>query len=279
MPARVLFAVLIAFGSLSLSACKDSSLTAGSGSGAARPTDQATPAVTRTPSGIFITTSAPPTETPVGAAIATLERTSGAVILQGRIYDAARGQRLNNATLAWQFLALDWQQHNGQLQIPGDGFYRVELPVRGEDEVIITARAPGYLPSMARLHGNQLSRYGSRLNFGLVKADGPAPTLPGALGTIQLRGIVYNLARGLNDPIANARILIVNRSVVQPEAQLEATTSLTGTFVVPVALHTTDQIDVTITANGYQTATLTTSAKDLAQKPQLSIGLKPAPKQ
>jgi hypothetical protein len=278
MPARVLFVVLIASGSLSLSACRGSSSLAGSGSGAAHPTDQAISSVTRTPSGIFITTSVPPTETPVGAAIATSERAPGAVILQGRVYDAARGQRLNNATLEWQFLTLDWQQHNGQLQVPGDGLYRVELPIRGEDEVIITARAPGYLPSMARLHGSQLSRYGSRLNFGLVKADGPAPTLPGALGTIQLRGIVYNLARGLTDPIANARILIVNRSVVQPEAQLEATTSLTGTFLILVVLHTTDQLDVTITANGYQTATLTTSAKDLAQKPQLSIGLKPAPK-
>jgi hypothetical protein len=280
MPARVLLVVLIASGSLSLSACKGpSSLAAGSGSGAARPTVPAALAITRTPSGIFISTSVRPTETPAGAATATIERISGSVILQGRIYDAARGQRLNNATLEWQFLALDWQQHNGQLQVPGDGLYRVELPVRGADEVIITARAPGYLPSMARLHGSQLSRYGSRLNFGLVKADGPAPTLPGALGTIQLRGIVYNSARGLNDPIANARILIVNRSVVQPEVQLEATTSLTGTFLIPVVLHTTDQIDVTITASGYQTATLTTSAKDLAKKPQLSIGLKAAPKQ
>ena len=201
------------------------------------------------------------------------------VIVQGRVYDAGHGQRLNNATIEWQFLALDWQQYNGQLQVPADGLYRLLLPVRSEDEVIITAYAPGYLPSMARLLGRQLSQYGSRLNFGLVTTDGPAPTLPGALGTIQLRGIVYNSARGLKDPIANARVTIVNRSVVQPEAQFDATTSISGTFLIPVALHTTDHIEVTIAASGYQTATLSKSAQELAWKPQFSIALKPAPKQ
>jgi hypothetical protein len=89
---------------------------------------------------------------------------------------------------------------------------------------------------------------------------------------------VYNSARGLKDPITAANVMIVNRSIVQPETQLETTTSLTGTFVLPVALHTTDQIEVTITASGYQTATLTRSAAELANKPLLSIGLKPAPK-
>ena len=124
-----------------------------------------------------------------------------------------------------------------------------------------------------------MNPYGSRLDFGLVTTEGPAPTLPGALGTIQLSGIVYNSARGLKDPIADARVTIVNRSVVRPRTQFETASSITGTFVMPVALHTTDQIDVTITANGYLTATLTRSAKDLAKTPQLSIGLKPAPKQ
>ncbi len=212
-------------------------------------------------------------------ATATLAAGSNAVLVQGRVYDAGRGQRLNNAALEWQFLSPDWQQYNGQLQVPADGLYRLQLPVRGEDEVIITARAPGYQPSMARLLGRQLSLYGSRLNFGLVAANGPAPTLPGALGIIQLGGIVYNLAHGPRDPIANARVTLVDRSLVQPEAQLDATTSVTGTFLIPVALHTTDQIDMKITASGYQTVTLTRSAVELARKPQLSIGLQPAPPQ
>ncbi len=280
MSRRMFLVVLIALSSLLVTACEGSpSLAAEPDGAAAHPLAQAAPNVTRTPSGIFISTSVRPTETPSSAAILTTGSAATGMIVQGRVFDAARGQRLSSATIEWQFLAPDWQLHNGQLQVPSDGLYRLQLTIRSEDEVIIIARAPGYLPSMARLLGKQLSQYGSRLNFGLVTADGPAPTLPGALGTIQLRGIVYNSARGLKDPIANARVVIVNRSVVRPEAQFNATTSITGTFLVPMALHTTDQIDFTITASDYQTATLTRSARELAKNPQVSIGLKPAPKQ
>ena len=278
MSARVLLVGLIALGSLLLTACEgSSSIAAAPNAAASHPIAPAAPAVTRTPSGIFISTSVPVLNASANTA-GTATPGSTALIVQGRVFDAGTGLRLNNATINWQFLALDWQQHDGQLQVPADGLYRLELPARGDDELIITARAPGYLPSMARLLGKQLNPYGSRLNFGLVKANGPVPTLPGALGTIQLSGIVYNSARGLKDPIADANVIVVNRSVVQPETQFEATTNLTGTFIIPVMLHTTDQIDVTITADGYLTATLTKSAKDLADKPQLSIGLKPAPK-
>jgi hypothetical protein len=279
MSRRVCLAVLIALSSLLVTACEGSpSLAAGPGGAAAHPLAQASPEVTRTPSGIFISTRVHPTETPSSAAILTNESATTGLIVQGRVFDAASGQRLSQATIEWQFLALDWQQHNGQLQVPGDGLYRLQLDIRADDEVIISARAPGYLPSMARLLGKQPNQYGSRLNFGLVTADGLAPTLPGALGTVQLHGIVYNSAHGLQDPIANARVSIVNRSVVRPQAQFDATTSLTGTFLVPLALHTTDQIDLTITASDYQTATLTRSARELAKNPQISIGLRPAPK-
>jgi len=275
----VSLAVLIVASSLLVTACEGSSSFAAAPGGAAPgPIAQASPALPRTPSGIFISTSVRPTALPASAT-ATLESGSNSVVVQGRVYDAGRGQRLNNATIEWQFLSVDRQQYNGQLQVPADGLYRLQLPIRGEDEVIITAHAPGYLPSMARLLGRQLNLYGSRLNFGLVAADGPAPTLPGALGTIQLSGIVYNSARGLRDPIANARVTIVDRSVVQPAARIDATTSVSGTFLIPVALHTTDQIDVKITASGYQTVTLTKSATELARRPRLSIGLQPAPKQ
>jgi hypothetical protein len=278
MSPRVFLVVVIALSSLLLTACEgSSSIAAAPGEAAPYAIAPASPVVTRTPSGIFVSTSVPVIDAPPNAAsTATLDST--AMILQGRVFDAGSGQRLNNATIDWQFLAPDWQAHNGQLQVPGDGLYRLQLQARSDDEVIITAHAPGYLPSMARLLGKQLNPYGSRLNFGLVKANGPVPTLPGALGTIQVGGIVYNSARGLKDPITAAHVMIVNRSIVQPETQLETTTSLTGTFVLPVALHTTDQIEVTITASGYQTATLTRSAAELANKPLLSIGLKPAPK-
>ena len=278
MSPRVLLVVWIVLGSLLMTACEgSSSFAAAPGEAAPRPIAQASPAVPRTPSGIFISTSVRPTAIPA-IATATLELDSNAVVVQGRVYDAGRGQRLNNATIEWQFLSANRQQYDGQLQVPADGLYRLQLPIRGEDEVIITAHAPGYLPSTARLLGRQLNLYGSRLNFGLVAADGPAPTLPGALGTIQLSGIVYNSARGLQDPIANARVTIVDRSVVRPEAQIDAATSVSGTFLIPVALHTTDQIDVKIIASGYQTVTLTRNATELARRPQLSIGLRPIPK-
>jgi hypothetical protein len=287
MSPRVLLVGLIALASVLLAACERSaSISAASAATptapAPTPIEPAGPRVTRTPSGIFVSTSVPVTEasatTPATANTPTPAST--ALIVQGRVYDAGSGQRLSSATVEWQFLAVDWQQHNGQVQVPADGLYRLELPARQADEVIITAHAPGYLSSMARLLGKQLNPYGSRLNFGLVKSGGgPAPTLPGALGMIQLSGIVYNSAHGLKDPIADARVIIVNHSVVQPMTKIEAATSVTGTFVAPLALHTTDQIEVTISASGYQTTTLTRSAKDLAKKPQWSIGLKPVPKQ
>jgi hypothetical protein len=123
-----------------------------------------------------------------------------------------------------------------------------------------------------------LSVYGSRLNFGLVSDHGVAPTLPGDLGTIQVHGIVYNSARGVRSPIAQAAVTIVNNSVVQPATQIDITTNLTGTFDLALELHTTDRVDVTITAAGYLTSTLSKNAKDLANNPLLSIGLRPAPK-
>jgi hypothetical protein len=277
MPLRaVSFVVLIAAGSLLAAACQGSpSIAAAPGGAAPRPVAEASPAVTRTPSGIFVSTSVRPT---AAVATATLESGSNAIIVQGRVYDAGHGQRLDNATIEWQFLSPDWQHYDGQLQVPADGLYRLQLPIRSDDEVIITAQAPGYQPSMARLLGRQLNLYGSRLNFGLVAADGPAPTLPGALGTVQLSGIVYNAAHGRRDPIADARVTLVARSVVRPEARLAATTGVSGTFLIPVALHATDQVEVKIAASGFLTVTLTRSATELARKPQLAIGLQPAPK-
>ncbi len=273
---RVLLIASIALGGLFVTACESSSLLAAEPGGATPPPiAQASPAAPHTPSGIYFSTSVRPTLIPTIAA-ATLPGNSHAVIIQGRVYNVEEGQHLTNAAIEWQFLALDWQRYNGRLQVSDDGLYRLMLPIRDEDEVIITASAPGYLSSTARLMGKQLNRYGSHLNFGLVKANGPVPTLPGALGTVQLSGIVYNSARGPTVPIANARVLIVIQSLVEPETPIEATTGITGTFVIPLALHSTDQLDVTIAASGYQTVTLTEGATDLASKPQLSIGLMPA---
>jgi hypothetical protein len=238
------------------------------------------PAKPRTPTGITIVAVAKATASATSTLKPQVAAATNQVILQGRVYDAGQGlqRRLSNATLEWQFFTPDWQQYNGRLPVPDDGLYRLLLPIRASDEVIITAHAPGYFPSTAHIYGNQLSAYGSRLNFGLVSDRSVAPTLPGDLGTIQLHGIVYNSARGLKSPIEQATITIVNNSVVQPSTQIEITANLSGTFDLMLELHTTDQIDVTIAAQGYLTQTLSKSAKDLAKHPQLSIGLRPAPK-
>jgi hypothetical protein len=230
-------------------------------------------------SGITIVAVAQATSAPTPTRKPSATAAPNSAILQGRVYDAGAGfeHRLSQVTLEWQFMATDWQQHNGRLQIPDDGLYRLALPMRASDEVIITARAPGYSPSTAHIHGNQLSAYGSRLNFGLVSAGGAAPTLPGDLGTIQLRGIVYNAARSVKNPIAQAAVSIVHNSIVQPVSQIDVTTSMTGTFDVTLGLHTTDRLEFTITAAGYLTGTLSKNAKDLAKNSRLSIGLRPAP--
>jgi len=275
MSPRVLLVVLMVLGSWLISACESSaSLAAAPGSPPPPSMIQASPVAVHTPSGIFISTSVRPTASPTRHA-ATLEAGALVVTVQGHVYDAENNQHLNDAIIAWQFLALDWQRYNGEVQVSADGLYHLQLPIRATDEVILTTRASGYLPSTARLTGKQLNRYGTRLNFGLVTANGPAPTVPGALGIIQLSGTVYNAVRGLLDPIANARVTVVDRSLVRPGLPIDCATSITGTFAIPVALHTTDQLDVTISASGYQTVTLTRNASDLAQKPQLLIGLRP----
>ena len=204
----------------------------------------------RTPTGITIVAVPKATQPATSALKPRATAAPNQVILQGRVYDSGQGlqRRLSNATLEWQFFAPDWQQYNGRLPVPDDGLYRLPLPIRASDEVIITARAPGYFSSTAHIYGNQLSAYGSRLNFGLVSDRGAAPTLPGDLGTIQLRGIVYNSARGVKSPIEQAAITIVNNSVVQPSTQIDITTNLSGTFDLTLELHTTDRIDFTITA-------------------------------
>jgi len=267
---------LFVLSSLLLAACTQTTAFATEPRAIASQVAVTQPAKSRTPSGITIVTLA--TVTPLATATATAAPNQA--ILQGRVYDAGAGfeHRISHVTLEWQFFAPDWQQYNGRLQVPDDGLYRLRLPIRASDEVIITAHAPGYLPSTAHIYGNQLSAYGSRLNFGLISDSGAAPTLPGDLGIIQLHGIVYNAARGVKSPIAQAAVIIVNNSIVQPFTQINVTTNLSGTFDLTLELHTTDRLDFTVAAAGYLTGTLSKNAKDLAKDPQLSISLRPAPK-
>src|SRR5512141_31377 len=97
MSRRLLLVISITLGSLCLTACEGSpSLAAESRGAATHPTVQAAPDVTRTPSGIFISTSVRPTATLSGATTAS-EPNPIAVIIQGRVFDAGRGQRLDTA--------------------------------------------------------------------------------------------------------------------------------------------------------------------------------------
>jgi len=272
--------VLFALSGLLLAACAQTTAFATEPRAASTQVNVTPTAKPHPPSGITIVAvaNAASPATPTGKLAVTA--TPSSVILQGRVYDAGAGfeHRLSQVTIEWQFMSADWQQYNGRLTVPDDGLYRLSLPIRASDEVIITARAPGYLPSTAHIYSNQLSAYGSRLNFGLVSASGAAPTLPGDLGAIQLRGIVYNAARGVKSPIAQAAVIIINNSIVQPASQIAVTTSVSGTFDITLGLHTTDRLDFTVAAAGYLTGTLSKNAKDLSKNPQLSIGLRPAPK-
>ncbi len=239
------------------------------------PTLSTTPAVSVTSSAVQrqVVTTIIVTATP------TIPPGAVRVTLYGEIYDAVHGpdQRLTDAGLEWQFAALDWQGYNGTLSV-SDGSYQLPLFVRPDDELFITARAPGYTPSTTRLQAAQLGQSGAHLNFGLIRADGPAPTVPGSLGAVKLSGIVYNSARGLAVPIDNAAITVVNDSVVEPIRRVQTFSTPTGTFSITLDLHSTDLVEVMIAANGYLSTTFTRSGKSLAQNPRFNIGLQPAPK-
>ncbi len=219
---------------------------------------------------------APPVTIPIKPATPTATLDATQIMLHGKVYDAAHGldQRLTDATLEWQFTALDWQSHNGRISAP-DGIYQLSLMVRPEDELIITASAPGYLPSTAQVQASQLGEFGARLNFGLIHADAPWPTVPGSLGAVTLSGIVYNLAHGLTAPIEHAAITIVKSSVVGPGIHLDLLSNASGTFSTTLELHETDQVQLTIAASNFVTVTLTKNARALAQDQRLSIGLRP----
>jgi hypothetical protein len=207
-------------------------------------------------------------------------RGAARAVVQGRVFDVAQGtaHRWDGALLAWQFAAADRQQDNGRMVVPANGLYRLELYLRPTDELFITVQAPGYLPSTTRLQSNQLRAWGTQLDFALVGENGPAPTVPGALGTIQVNGIVYNVARGLKTPVDGASIVVVNHSIVLPGTPLEITSNVSGSFTATLALHTTDQVHFAVTARGYLTTTLKKTATELARNPRLLVGLRPATK-
>ena len=201
-------------------------------------------------------------------------------VLTGTIYDVARGINtgLSQAQIEWHFAAPELREFDGRTTASSDGHYLLRFHLRPTDEVALTVSAPGYLPRQVRLHGAEISQYGSHLDFGLITANEPAPTLPGDLGTVDVRGIVYNASRGVKAGIAAATVRIEDQSVVRPDTEVQVTTSVSGTFTAPLMLHTTDEIKITITANGFISTTLTRRANDLINRSPLLIALRPATK-
>lgn len=199
--------------------------------------------------------------------------------LQGVFYDAAvdADVRLLDARLSWQFAATELQAFNGEMTADDSGMYQVALHMRPDDEVSLTAVAPGYQPSTVWLRGTEINTETVRLNFGLYHTARMAPTVPGDLGIVEVRGIVYNATRGPNAGIAAARISVAHATVVRPAVQLDVTTSPSGTFTIPLELHASDQLDFTIGADGFITTTVSRRASEVIDQPQLQIALQPAP--
>lgn len=200
-------------------------------------------------------------------------------VLYGVVYDAAADAdaRLIDARLTWHFAARVLQSFDGEMPVDENGAYRLPLSMRPEDEIAITAFAPGYQPSSIRLRGSKIGQGGAQLNFGLYYAARSVPTMPGDLGIVEVRGIVYNAARGVQAGIDRARLTITHSTVVRPAAPIDVTTSPSGTFAIPIELHTSDQLDFTIGADGFITTTVSRRANDLIEQPQLQIALQPAP--
>ncbi len=213
-------------------------------------------------------TVARPTPTPALNGLHTYQ-------LQGIFYDAAveADVRLLDAHLNWQFIANDLQAFNGELAADENGAYQLTLHMRPADEVSITAQAPGFQASTVRLRGTEINTATVQLNFGLYHTARLAPTVPSDLGIVEVRGIVYNAARGPSVGIAAARIVVAQASVVWPAAQLDIATTPAGTFNIPIELHASDQLNFTIGAEGFVTTTLSRRASELINQPPLSIAL------
>lgn len=231
------------------------------------------PAVSPTPT-VVPTATPTPTPRPTRVPDGRTER----YVLTGLIYDAAAGTDtgLHTATIEWRYLGVAPPAADGQRAADATGAYRLVLDLAPGDEIALTVRAPGYAPSSVRLKASLFTNYRARLNFSLNRLDAP-PTVPGDLGLVEVRGLVYNAARGQRAPIEAAAVYIVQHSMVRASAQLTLTTSPTGTFAAPVTCHTADRLEFIISAPGFVTATVSRRASDLAEQPQLLIALQPLP--
>jgi hypothetical protein len=251
---------LIALSGLTVAACNNREVPT------ARPSSVPTIAVSIAPPLVI-------TLTPLQTFVFTNEFT--AYTLSGTIYDASAGLAadLPQARLSWHFAAPDLQQFNGQTTADANGIYRFPIRVRLKDDVLLTASASGYLPTTVRLSVGEIVQYGARLDFGLVKANGRWPTVPGDLGTLSVTGIVYDAYRGQLSPIGSAVVTITLISIVHPQSVIVLITPADGSFNTTLLMHSTDQINVAASANSYTEATRIYAATTLTQSLPLLIAL------
>ena len=197
--------------------------------------------------------------------------------LNGLVYDSALGtaQAIGGAYIECRFIGADLQKFNRYTQAGIDGLYRLPIRVRPGDSFVVIASAPGYSSSSVRLHGAEIGQYGSQLDFGLVNARSRLPTLPGDLGSVAIRGSVYDAYKGRGAAITGAEVSIIDLSVVRPQTKIELVTDANGVFTTTLLMHNTDQIQIVVAAGGYLTNTLARRAKDLVGSAPLSIALRP----
>jgi hypothetical protein len=197
--------------------------------------------------------------------------------LTGLVYDSALGAAhvIGSAYIECHFIGADLQKFNRYTRAGIDGLYRLSIRVRPGDGLVVIASAPGYSSSSVRLHGAEIGQYGSQLDFGLVNARSHLPTLPGDLGSVTIKGSVYDAYKGRGLALAGAEVSIIDLSVVRPQAKIDLVTDVNGVFTATLLMHNTDQIQIVVVASGYLTNTLARRAKDLVGSAPLLIALRP----
>ncbi len=214
--------------------------------------------------------------TPAPAQTRSPRGSTARYVVSGTIFDvnADASHGLSGAAVEWRYLSAEPPAADGERLADDTGAYRVVLDLNEADEVALTARAPGYAPSTVRLNSRLFGDFGAKLNFALHRL-GAEPTVPGDLGMVEVRGLVYNAARGPQAPLA-ATIIVTHTSVVRPTTRLTITAGLSGTFAIPMVCHTADRLEFTVSSPGFVTVTVSRRASELVQQPQLRLALPPA---
>jgi hypothetical protein len=119
--------------------------------------------------------------------------------LHGVIYDAAVDTkvRLIDAQLTWRYAAKELQLFDGEIVVDENGAYQLQLHMRPEDEVVITAFEPGYQASTIRLRGDEVGDGAVQLNA--ARRRDRRRRGPAELRTVPRRSVHADRARRSGD--------------------------------------------------------------------------------